>query len=324
MAESGQSGVAAETAVARRQRPDGGRIHSGVGVGGAPLRYGHWQPAGEKRGTCLLLQGRREFIEKYFETIHDLLARGYEVYTFDWRGQGKSLRLLENRQKGHIGSFDDYLGDLDHFIRRVIGKGTTGRETGPLVCMAHSMGAHLALRYAYDHPHAFERMILLAPMIAINYRNTPDSIINAVVKTACRLGFARSYAPYQHDFGDSTLAFEDNPLTSDPERFADEAFFVDRDKLLAMGGVTYGWLRAAQRSAAFLNRKNVAEAVKVRTLFALAGQDTVVRNNAAKAFAKRMPVSEVVTLGDARHEILREKTAIRNMFWHFADEFLGM
>jgi lysophospholipase len=319
MAESGPGGVAAQQAALRRERPEGGRIHSGVGVGGAPLRYGHWEARGEKKGTCLLLQGRREFIEKYFETIRDLTARGYEVDTFDWRGQGKSLRLLENRQKGHIVSFDDYLGDMEHFIRRVIGK-----DAGPLVCLAHSMGAHLALRHAHDHPRAFERMILIAPMVAINYRNTPDSVINSIVNTACRLGFSKSYAPFQHDFGSSTVTFEDNPLTSDPDRFADEAWFVNRDKLLAMGGVTYGWLRAAQRSIALTQAPGYAEAIRTRTFFALAGHETVVRNEAAKAFARRMPAAEIVTLGDARHEILRETDGIRAMAWRLADEFLAI
>jgi len=319
MAESGPGSVAAQQAALRRQRPEGGRIHSGVGVGGAPLRYGHWEPRGEKKGTCLLLQGRREFIEKYFETIGDLNARGYEVYTFDWRGQGKSLRLLENRQKGYVVSFDDYLADMEHFIRRFI-----SRETGPLFCLAHSMGGHLALRYAHDHPRAFERMILIAPMVAINFRNTPESVINGIVNTACRLGFAKSYAPFQHDFGGDTLTFEGNPLTSDPDRFADEAWFVNRDNLLAMGGVTYGWLRAAQRSIALLNTPDYAEAIKTRTLFALAGHETVVKTEATKAFARRMPAVEIVTLGDARHEILRENDSVRAMFWRLADEFLAI
>jgi len=319
MAESGQGSVAAKRAEIRRQRPPGGRINSGVGVGGAPIRYGHWSPEGPKKGTCLLLQGRREFIEKYFETACDLLTRGYEVYTFDWRGQGKSLRLLENRQKGHINSFDDYLADMDHFIRRIIGK-----DTGPLLCLAHSMGAHLALRYAHEHPRAFERMILVAPMIAIDYHGTPDSIINTIVNTACRLGFSKSYAPFQHDFGERTLTFEGNPLTSDPERFADEAWYVGRDSLLAMGGVTYGWLRAAQKSIAVLGGRDVAEAIKTPAFFAFAGQDTVVRNDPGKAFAKRMPAAELVTLGDARHEILRENDAIRDMFWRLADEFISL
>ncbi len=55
---------------------------------GMRLRAAIWLPVGEARGTCLLMQGRAEFIEKYFETVADLLARGFAVVAFDWRGQG--------------------------------------------------------------------------------------------------------------------------------------------------------------------------------------------------------------------------------------------
>lgn len=303
----------------RRQRPAGGRIDSGTGVGGAPLRYGHWQPGGKTRGVCLLLQGRREFIEKYFETIQDLLDRGYEVFTFDWRGQGKSLRLLPNRQKGHIADFGDYVADLDFFIRRVIGK-----EAGPLMCLAHSMGGHIALRYAHDHPRAFSHLVSTAPMIGINFAGAPLGFIRTIVNGACRFGFSKSYAPFQHDFGGRTTSFAGNPLTNDPERFADEAYFVGRDNLLAMGGVTYGWLQAALKSIDVLNAPDYAGQITTRTFAALAGQESVVDNARTKAFMKQMPRGQMVTIGDAKHEILRETDGVRAMFWRLADEFLGI
>jgi lysophospholipase len=52
------------------------------------LRVARWHPEGQARGTVVLAQGRAEFIEKYFETVAELLARGFAVVTFDWRGQG--------------------------------------------------------------------------------------------------------------------------------------------------------------------------------------------------------------------------------------------
>jgi len=319
MAESGQGGVAPVTAPPeRRQRPPQGRVLSTTGANGAPIRYGHWQPEGEKRGTCLILQGRREFIEKYFETVNDLLARGFEVFTFDWRGQGKSIRLLENRQKGHIGKFDDYLADLDIFLKRVIGK-----EARPLYCLAHSMGGHLALRYAHDHPSTFQKIILTAPMVAIHF-GAPEAIIRRVVGAACALGLSKRYAPYQHDYNDRTQVFEGNRLTSDPERFAEEAYFVGRDPLLAMGGVTFGWLKAALQSTSLLEEPGFAEEIATPILIAIAGADRVVSNERIKRFAKRLPAAHLVTIGDSRHEILRENDGIRAIFWRLADEFLGV
>lgn len=67
----------------------------------------------------VLLQGRNEFIEKYFETMTDLTARGFTVVTFDWRGQGGSHRLLKDRQRGYVRSFEDYSDDLDLILDQI-------------------------------------------------------------------------------------------------------------------------------------------------------------------------------------------------------------
>src|SRR5690348_1435715 len=51
------------------------------------LRYGLFPRTGTvNKGTVCLIQGRTEFIEKYFETIADLQGRGFHVATFDFRG----------------------------------------------------------------------------------------------------------------------------------------------------------------------------------------------------------------------------------------------
>src|SRR5579864_9137617 len=52
---------------------------------------------------CVLLNGQTEFIEKYFEVIDELRARGFGVVTMDWRGQGGSTRSLPNPLKAHVG-----------------------------------------------------------------------------------------------------------------------------------------------------------------------------------------------------------------------------
>jgi alpha-beta hydrolase superfamily lysophospholipase len=52
------------------------------------LRYARWAARGAPQGTVCVFTGRSEAIEKYFETIADLLARGFAVAAMDWRGQG--------------------------------------------------------------------------------------------------------------------------------------------------------------------------------------------------------------------------------------------
>ena len=57
------------------------------------------------KGTIVLLHGRNEFIEKYFETIRHFTDLGFWVATFDWRGQGGSDRLLKRPLRGHVRRF---------------------------------------------------------------------------------------------------------------------------------------------------------------------------------------------------------------------------
>src|SRR6476646_5726833 len=82
---------------------------------GVNLRCARWLPPPSRKGTVCVFQGRAEFIEKYFETVRDLRARGFAVATIDWRGQGLSDRVLSNPRKGYVGSFSEYDLDLESF-----------------------------------------------------------------------------------------------------------------------------------------------------------------------------------------------------------------
>src|SRR5579859_3255075 len=75
---------------------------------GVSLRFARFAPPPGRKGTVVLLQGRAEFIEKYFETVRDLRARGFAVATLDWRGQGLSDRALRNPRKGYVRDFSRY------------------------------------------------------------------------------------------------------------------------------------------------------------------------------------------------------------------------
>jgi lysophospholipase len=86
---------------------------------GVNLRFARWDPPPGRRGTVVVLQGRAEYIEKYFETVRDLRARGFAVATFDWRGQGLSDRALPDRQKGYVRNFSQYATDLEAFMAQI-------------------------------------------------------------------------------------------------------------------------------------------------------------------------------------------------------------
>jgi lysophospholipase len=86
---------------------------------GVRLRTARWAPA-SPIGTVVLLGGRGEFIEKYFEVVGELLTRGFAVAAMDWRGQGGSDRALRNAHKGHVDDFSQFESDLDALVTEVI------------------------------------------------------------------------------------------------------------------------------------------------------------------------------------------------------------
>ena len=121
--------------------PPGAVVETLIAVDGVRLRSARWSPPGQPRGTVAIFGGRAEFIEKYHETIGDLLARGLAVAMLDWRGQGGSERQLRNRRKGHIDDFSLYLRDLDAILDQVLEPFCPK----PWFALGHSMGGAVSL-----------------------------------------------------------------------------------------------------------------------------------------------------------------------------------
>ncbi|MDA5192864.1 alpha/beta fold hydrolase [Govanella unica] len=300
----------------RRTTPEGAVFDWLTTHDGLRLRVAFWAAAGASRGTVLLLQGRREFIEKYDETIAELLDRGFAVATLDWRGQGLSDRLLPDRQRGHVGSFSDYVEDM-----RLFAKWAEARASGPYLLLAHSMGGHIAARYLAAGSHAITRAVLIAPMIGVRFGILPERVARFIAEKAVGLGRAGSFALLQGPYSETSRHAEAIVLSSDRERLEDEILLCRANPDLSLGGVTYGWVAAALQSIDQLRATGTAEAIQLPMLIIMAGRDQVVSNPETRAFAGRVQTARMVEIADARHEILKERDELRAKFWAAFDEF---
>src|ERR1700704_2100211 len=204
---------------------------------GVTLRFARWHPPPGRKGTVCLFQGRAEFIEKYYETVRDLRARGFAVATLDWRGQGLSERALRNSRKGYVRDFSRYDVDLDTFIREVV----LPDCPPPFFALAHSMGASILLRAAYQGHRWFDRTVLLAPMIALPGMRR-SSLTRAGVKALRLFGLGGAYVPG----GDASVMmqrpFTGNLLTSDPVRYARNVAVLEAEPSLAIGSPPGAWM----------------------------------------------------------------------------------
>ena len=130
---------------------------------GVNIRFARWHPPPGRKGTVCLFQGRAEFIEKYFETVRELRARGFAVATIDWRGQGGSQRALADPRKGHVGDFSEYERDVEALMTDVV----LPDCPPPIFAVAHSMGGSVMMRLARQGSRWFDRIVLSAPMIRL-------------------------------------------------------------------------------------------------------------------------------------------------------------
>ena len=244
----------------------GGTVHR-LKREGVRLRAAYWPGSGA--GTVLLLHGRTEFIEKYLETVTELRARGYAVWTLDWRGQGRSTRLLPDPVPNHVLSFEDHLRDLEQVI--ALAEPSLAR---PFLVLGQSMGAHLALRLMALRPAVFERAVLAAPMVDfLRPGRMPLRAAHMLSWSACAVpGMAGRFAPGTGRIPDPARPFDGNPLTSCARRFAADLAWHSRPELV-VGGATWGWLRAAAGSIAIMRRAGFARRVTAPVLMLLAGAD---------------------------------------------------
>ncbi len=283
---------------------------------GVSIRFARWPPPAGRKGTVCVFQGRTEFIEKYFEVVRDLNARGFAVAALDWRGQGLSERQLPDSRKGHVTSFAKYGIDLETFMSEVV----LPDCPPPLFALAHSMGASVVLRHAAASRRWFDRLVLTAPMIAL--ANIPLlAAVPALMRTMRIIGLGSTYVPGGGPVP-SMMPFLNNPSTSDPVRHARTAAILDAEPALAIGAPTVAWLDSAFRAMAELTAPAFPATLRQPLLIVASGRDRLVSTAAIEDFGSRLRVGSHLILPGAKHEVLMEQEPYRAQFWAAFDAFV--
>ena len=283
---------------------------------GIQLRAAYWHPPCVARGTLVVLQGRSETIEKYFETIGEWLARGFAVFAFDWRGQGGSARLLEDPRKGHVADFADYHRDLAAAL------GWLARHGAPLPLtgFGHSMGGAILIDALARDPHRFARAVTTAPMLdVVLVKNTAAAARLAALLV--RLGLGGNYVPMGGPSPVLFKPFDGNILTRDPERHARSRRILETCPALAIGDPTIGWV--ATCFGAMARVRSLGPQIATPLLGIASAHDRVTATAAAQLFFDSLPHGEFLSLSDCEHEILIETDATRAWFWRAFDAFMA-
>ena len=297
--------------------PDGAVVGTVKTADDVTLRYARWAPPPGRKGTVCIFPGRAEFIEKYFETVRDLQARGFAVAILDWRGQGLSERLLADRQKGHVKDFYEYGLDMDAFMNQVV----LPDSPPPYFALAHSMGGAIVLRACHDGRRWFDRVVLSAPLIALP-RNKLTGVAGTTLTLMKLIGRGNAYVPKMENFVIGRDKFIGNVLTSDPVRFARTVATMEAEPRLMITAPTMNWANAAWRAIAKLADPAFPGSLRQPILMVAAGFDEVVSTPAIETFARYLLAGSHVIVPGARHELLQEQDQYRNQFWAAFDAFV--
>jgi lysophospholipase len=283
------------------------------------IRYATFpKTEGAAKGTVCLVQGRTEFIEKYFETVTDFQKRGFAVATFDWRGQGGSDRLIGNKSLGYVRNFDDYWTDLKAFHANVL----LPDCPSPFYLVGHSMGGLVSLIAGTRDRMMFDRIFVSAPMVGLDHQPLSFGGMAVLSDVLSTIGMARMPVGRAQDAPPSEKSFPGNALTSDLVRYMRTVDTWRERPDLMIGKPTYRWGAAAMHAMAFAGTDRFPQAIKAPVLMLAAALDTVVSTSTTEQLGLRMRTGRHMVVPAARHELFMENDAIRAQVFAAFDAFI--
>ncbi len=178
---------------------------------GLSLFEQRWQPTTEAKAVIIIIHGLAEHSGRYVHVAEYLVNHGYAVAAFDLRSHGQS-----DGKKTFIRSFDDFLSDVDLFLKRV-------RERHPnqkLFLLGHSMGGTITTLFALTRKPDVKGIILSSATLKLS-----DTISPFLVRISAVLG---KLAPKL-----TTITIDSSAISRDP----DVVKKYDTDPLVYRGGI---------------------------------------------------------------------------------------
>jgi alpha-beta hydrolase superfamily lysophospholipase len=267
-----------------------------IASGGERL-HGEWfAPALPARGLAVIVHGYAEHCGRYREVAEVTTSAGFAAVAFDLRGHGRSTG-----QRGHCDRFSQFLDDLDAAVSS--GRQLLGAPHLPLVVVAHSHGALVALVAVARQRLAPAALVLSSPFLALRMHVSP--IKTGLGRMASRL-LPRLSLSTGVSVGD---------LTSDIAR--QEARRVDK---LCHTSATARWFTEA--TAAQREVRAAGSAIAVPSLWLVGADDAIAEPQASFDLARTLAVpAQYHSLPGFKHEVWNEVD--RSSVFQTMRQFLG-
>jgi lysophospholipase len=297
--------------------PEGLKAVSLTTRDGVRLRAAHLAVS-QARGTVVIVNGRGDFIERWFETIGDLARRGYAVAIFDFRGQGGSYRRHKDHHRDSVQDFRDYENDLGTVMTQLV----LPDCPPPYFALGHSTGGLIVLKSLRKRTW-FHKAVLSAPFLGIHRGLWPMPVVRLLCAGFPLMGLGGLKLPGQGKYPLGQEDFPGNNLTSHPERFRRATATLDARPELGLGGATFAWLKAALSSIDSFAYARGPISFRAPILIIAAGRDRIVDTESTRRFARQNPGVAFTVIPEAQHEILSEGDPIREQFFAAFDSFIA-
>jgi lysophospholipase len=312
------AGAIRQPALPERFLPPPGFVWGSFTAGdGAVLRWGHLPVAGA-RAECVMVGGFGEFIEKQFETVRDLAARGVAVWCLDWRGQGGSIRPRRMPTRPRARKFDRDAEDLAAFASAMLTSGL------PRLLVSHSMGGAIALLCLRRHPKLFTAAVLSSPMVGLRTGKLPPTLIRVITRPARAAGLGACFIPGAGKWRpDRIPSPEKSRASTDPERCRLRHAWFSAEPALRLDEATYGWVDSALGLVARISKPEFLRAIKTPILLGRPEREVVVSTKAQRRAAGLLPDCTLVELSESKHDPFLERDAIRDYWLSCLDRFIA-
>ena len=267
---------------------------------GIELRTG-WIDAENAKGTIVVVPGWTGFAELSMRTIVAFNKAGYRVAHIEYRGQGKSTRLLPNPEKGHLESYTARAKEVAGFAE------TVRIQDKPLFFFSESMGAHITLRMAAEQMLDVDAYALLVPLIKMNTGSISYDVGKLLTDTFSTLGLSTMYAPGQSRWPDLPLVFgQASDCNSNPDTAQRQSALFTLDETLRTKGATMGMISKTAASTEIVLSPGYMDELVQPVKMITAGVDTFVNTEVSHEFCESLANCEVTHFAQARHCISGE------------------
>ena len=281
---------------------------------GIRVRTSFWA-ANDPVGTVFVFPGRADYIEKYGGLANFCLSNNLNVIAIDWRGQGLSERLLDDKNIGHIEDFKNYQNDVEVIINEAKDAGLVK----PWIIFAHSMGGLIGLRTLHDNP-VFKKVVFTSPMWGIQMPPILKSGASIIMSLISLIGKMETYAPTTSpETRILNEEYEFNKLTSDIRNFKLLRQQLIQHPDLQIGGPSSAWVSAALDEIEFQIGK---EPPITPALCFLGEKEEIIDNLAVREFCKNWDSCDLISIPNAKHDLLMEKKMILHSLFEKLEKFI--